>query len=223
MIHGALASAADPAAMSASGQQYQAKQQQQGGEEADGEGSEDDAGDGSDADGGHRSSSSSRGAGGGAEQPPIGRFKSLPSKLGGAAARAAAAGRGLKHTGSLPSNRPAPSSSCMSPGALFRAQSLHGSLNWSPSRLLLSPQHGGRGRGAAAGVDVGRDVNDEEAAGECTCSLGSVTGCCAVRDSRPAAAGNHSFAVPACLIAQATSASMSNTTLCLFLILPHRC
>lgn len=189
MIHGALASAADPAAASPSRQQYQAKHQQQqhpGEEESDGQGSEDDAGDSDDAGVGRRSSSS-RG-GGSALQPPIGRFKSLPSKLGGAAARAAAAaGRGLKHTGSLPSNRPVPSSSCMSPGALFPAQCLHGSLNWSPGRLLLSPQRGGRGRGAAAGVDVGRDVNEEEAAGEqhgdsCTCSLGSVPECCAVND-----------------------------------------
>jgi hypothetical protein len=166
MIHGALASAADPA-VHAHAQQFdeqhsQEQQQQQSeaslGAEADGEDDdEDDAGE-------HGADIRSRGSAQSAA--PIGRFKSLPSKLGGPA-RATAGGRALKHTGSMPVNRPVPSSSCMSPGALWPAQqSLNGSLNWSPSRLLLSPQRPmGRSRGAAA-VDVGKDVNEEEAAGE---------------------------------------------------------
>lgn len=167
MIHGALASAADPAAQLAA-QQYEEQQLQQEqqqsqaslGDEADGEDDEDDAAD-HDAD-------VERSRGGAQAAAPIGRFKSLPSKLG-MASRAAVAGHGLKHTSSMPNNRRAPCSSSMSPGALLPAQQqLNGALTWSPGRLLLSPQrppHMVRSRGAAA-VEVGKDVNDEEAAGE---------------------------------------------------------
>lgn len=164
IIHGALASAVDPAAHAAAQhfdeQQPQEQQQSEASIGAEADGEDDDEDDAADHDAAIRHRGSAQPA------APIGRFKSLPSKLGGAG-RAAAGGRALKHTGSMPVNRPVPSSSCMSPGALWSAQqSLNGSLNWSPGRLLLSPQRPmGRGRGAAA-VDVGKDVNEEEAAGE---------------------------------------------------------
>lgn len=177
MIHGALASGADPAAHAA----QQQETQQQDSDEDDGcdaeadIGDEDDAADDEGRDGCTRVATE--------PSPALNRYKSLPSKLGGPAARsgAAAAGRGgLEPSGSLQHSRRAPSSSCMSPSILWptggQQQSLTGATTWSPSRLLLSPQQqrlepaarAGRGMAgaAAADLDVSKDMNEEETAGE---------------------------------------------------------
>jgi hypothetical protein len=174
MIHGALSTAADPAAQAAA-EGYGAQQQRQ----QDSFSSQDeqaDNGDEADADADDAAEHDSRQHGGRSRAgvqpaPPVSRFKSLPSKLGPGTA-APAAGRRLKHTASMPAHRCTPSGACTSPGLWAGHQQQQQQLNgtWSPSRLLLSPQraeHLGRGgRGpAGARADVGRDVNDEEAAG----------------------------------------------------------
>lgn len=158
MLHGALSTASDSAAHAAA-QQYsdadqpQQQQQVQSGIEDVGEEDEDDRDGDEDAPSHHDGRDGYRSS-------PLGRYKSMPSKLGSAAA--AAAGRCLKHTGSLPVGRRAPSSSCLSPNPLWSGAGEQ-QQTWSPSRLLLSPQ-APRGR-AAARVDVSKDVNDAEAEG----------------------------------------------------------
>jgi len=182
MIHGALASSADPVAHAA----QQQETQQQDSDEDDGCDAEADIGDDDAAGDECGDGCTTRAAT--EPSPSLNRYKSLPSKLGGPAARsgaAAAAGRsGLEPSGSLPHSRRAPSSSCMSPSIMWptggQQQSLTGATTWSPSRLLLSPQQqrlepGARaGRGmagaAATALDVSKDMNEEEAAGEATCS-----------------------------------------------------
>lgn len=173
MIHGALSTAADPAAQAAA-EGYDVQQQRQ----QDSFSSQDEhanSGDEADADADDAAEHDSRHGGRSRADmqpaPPVSRFKSLPSKLGPGAAAPAAGRSRLKHTSSMPAHRRTPSGPCMSPG-LWSGHQQQQQLNgtWSPSRLLLSPQRpedlgrGGRGS-AVACADVGRDVNDEEAAG----------------------------------------------------------